>query len=242
MTTPVLHAQDTKGPFSPRNSFGIFGEYSNDSSHILLGDAEQRKLLNFGASYSLRLVAGRIVSFQYYAEVRPVVLESDPLFHEKLTLKDSSGTTVNDYAFVLGQACRTENLSFSGKDEKGNPYTETAAITCARRWTFGEGMSPVGIKLNFLPRHRLQPVLTGMGGYMFSTQPIPVADAGSFNFTFEFGAGLEFYRSRKKSNSLFGNRSMRAEYRYHHISNHDTAYANPGIDNGMLQITYTFGR
>jgi opacity protein-like surface antigen len=69
---------------------------------------------------------------------------------------------------------------------------------------------------------------------MYSTRPIPVGGAGSFNYTFDVGAGVEFYRTRRQS--------IRAEYRYHHISNHNTAYENPGIDNGVLQLTYTWGR
>ncbi len=69
---------------------------------------------------------------------------------------------------------------------------------------------------------------------MYSTQPIPTQSAGSFNFTFDLGAGLEVYRSARTS--------IRAEYRYHHISNHNTATQNPGIDNGLFQVSYTFGR
>jgi opacity protein-like surface antigen len=69
---------------------------------------------------------------------------------------------------------------------------------------------------------------------MYSTQPIPIRAAGSFNFTFDLGAGVELYRSKT--------RSIRAEYRYHHISNHGTAEVNPGIDNGLFQVTYSFGR
>jgi hypothetical protein len=45
---------------------------------------------------------------------------------------------------------------------------------------------------------------------------------------------VELYRDKT--------RSIRAEYRYHHISNHGTAEENPGIDNGLVQITYSFGR
>lgn len=62
----------------------------------------------------------------------------------------------------------------------------------------------------------------------------PVYYAGSFNFTFDLGAGFEWYRS--------GNQSVRVQYRYHHISNHETAMYNPGIDNGVLQVAYVFGR
>ena len=80
----------------------------------------------------------------------------------------------------------------------------------------------------------MQPFFIGHGGYMYSTTPIPIAQAGSFNFTFDLGAGVELYRSKT--------RSVRAEYRYHHISNHDTALENPGIDNGLFQLTDSFGR
>jgi Lipid A 3-O-deacylase (PagL) len=37
-------------------------------------------------------------------------------------------------------------------------------------------------------------------------------------------------------------RSIRVEYRYHHISNHDTATENPGIDSGLFQLSYSLGR
>jgi opacity protein-like surface antigen len=98
----------------------------------------------------------------------------------------------------------------------------------------GEAMSPIGFQWNFLPARKTQPFVDAHGGYMFSTKPIPVYDAGSFNFTFDIGAGLEVYRSRTQS--------VRVEYRFHHISNHNTANANPGIDNGLFQVTYSFGR
>ncbi len=130
----------------------------------------------------------------------------------------------------------------SGTDKQGNPFTVTDTATCGRQWTFGQGLSPAGLKINLLPRQRLQPVITLLGGYLLSTQPIPINDAGSFNFTFEVGAGLELYRSKERSKSLFGNRSIRAEYRYQHISNKNTARFNPGIDSGLLQVTYAFGR
>jgi opacity protein-like surface antigen len=69
---------------------------------------------------------------------------------------------------------------------------------------------------------------------MYSTQPIPIIQAGSFNFTFDLGAGFEIYRTL--------HRSIRVEYRYHHISNHNTAQENPGIDSGLFQASYAFGR
>jgi opacity protein-like surface antigen len=86
---------------------------------------------------------------------------------------------------------------------------------------------------NFRPRHKLQPIVEGHVGYQYSTQPIPSVNAGAFNFTFDVGAGFELYRTHSDS--------YRVEYRYHHISNHDTADDNPGIDNGVIQISWLFG-
>ena len=36
--------------------------------------------------------------------------------------------------------------------------------------------------------------------------------------------------------------SIRVEYVVQHFSNHDTANANPGVDNGIFKVTYSFGR
>ena len=63
---------------------------------------------------------------------------------------------------------------------------------------------------------------------------MPSANAGSFNFDFEIGAGFEYYRSPRNS--------VRLEYQVQHYSNKNTAADNPGVDNGLLKLTYSFGR
>ena len=114
------------------------------------------------------------------------------------------------------------------------PTTINYAISCSRRWTFAQEYSPVGFKYSMLPKHALQPFAIGTGGYMYSNKPIPITEAGSFNFAFDFGAGLEFFRSAK--------RSLSVEARYHHFSNHSTADENPGVDNIDYKVSYNFGR
>ena len=218
--------------YSRLNSFGFFAAYANDSSHILLGSVENRKLLNFGASYSRRLKQGHLANWQYNAELMPVALESDPLVHQVLVY-----TSPISHTFITDTAPLTHCTSGSGSfNETLNGVTTayTYTNTCTRQWTIGEAMSPVGMEWNFLPRRKLQPFAIAHGGYIYSTRAIPVAAAGSFNFTFDFGFGLEFYRTKRQS--------IRAEYRYHHISNSETASQNPGIDTGLYQVTYVFGR
>lgn len=232
-TTVSAQATPAQNPLYARtNSFGIFVAYSNDSSHILLGNVEQRKLLHIGASYSRRLVLNHALNWQYDGEILPVALESDPL------TKDVTNQTA-PVPIVLTDIFQTPGRCVPGVTSynfvaNGITYAGTATQTCnGREWTIGEAISPIGMQWNFLPGRKLQPLFEGHGGYMYSTHPIPVTGSGSFNFTFELGAGFEYYRSH--------NRSLRFEYRYHHISNHGTAPNNPGIDNGLFQVSYVFG-
>lgn len=227
-------AQPESAPYVRKNAFGALFAYSNDSSHILFGQAEQRKLLNIGVSYSRKLIAGRIVNFQFDAELLPVALESDPL-----TRYVTVWTSPKPGTFVLdGQSpvtmCDTVTTPFSYVLD-GITYSGTSTHSChGRQWTMGTAFSPAGLQWNFLPRHRLQPFLESHGGYMFSSHEIPIASAGTFNFTVDAGGGLEYFRTHGQS--------IRVQWRYHHTSNHDTAFFNPGIDNGLFQVSYVFGR
>jgi hypothetical protein len=231
---PIVSAQSKEGNayYARQNSFGIFGAYSGDSSHMLLGTTENRKLLDFGVAYGHKLVLNRIVNWQYNGELLPIALESDPEGLETIDWT-SPGVYTESATFVPVGPCIPSSGTYS-ITINGKSYSYTNTVTCSRRWTIGEGISPVGFQWNFIPRHKLQPFFIGHGGYMYSTRPIPAPEAGSFNFTFDFGAGFELYRSRTKS--------IRTEYRFHHISNHNTAQANPGIDSGLFQVTYAFGR
>ncbi len=229
----TAQSPDANPYFARKNNFSVFGAYSNDSSHILLGDADNRKLLEIGLGYNRRLFVNRLVNWQYSGEILPVALESDPVLNIVITQTSPIAITYSETELQPGP-CIPGSQTFSETLGGEIVYSGTETTTCGRRWTIGEAISPVGMQWNFRPRKKMQPFFSGHGGYMYSTQPIPVTAAGSFNFTFDLGAGVELYRSKT--------RSIRAEYRYHHISNHETATENPGIDNGLLQVTYSFGR
>jgi opacity protein-like surface antigen len=224
----------TDSPYYARtNTYSIFGAYSDDSSHIVLGVAENRKLLEFGVGYGRKLFANRMVNWQYNGEILPVALESDPRNHlvQNQTTPTSATYSYDAWPVV---SCATMTTPYKWT-ENGVTYSGTFTSSChGRQWTIGEAISPAGFQWNFLPQRKMQPFFIGHGGYMYSTQPIPISTAGSFNFTFDFGAGIEVFRTKT--------RSVRAEYRIHHISNAYTSSANPGIDNGLFQLTYSFGR
>lgn len=238
LSAAMSAAQKEATPATPlyarANSFGLLFAYSNDSSHILMGYAEQRKILNIGASYSRKLILNRFMNWQYDGEILPVALESDPLTK---FVNQQTSPTHNTYTGTLPytMVTCTPVVNHYNYVVNGVTYTGTQTEYCSgRQWTIGEAISPIGMRWNFLPTHTVQPLLEGHGGYMYSTRPIPISAAGSFNFTFDFGVGIEWYRTPHQS--------LRFEYRFHHISNHDTATENPGIDNGLFQVSYEFGR
>ena len=178
--------------YARKNSFGFFGAYSGDSSHILLGYAENRKLLDFGMSYNRRLLLGPMVNWQYSLELLPVALESDPVGIEtnnQVTPVVSKTTYDFGAQFVT---CAPATVPYSYTGENDVIFSGTLNYACnGRRWTIGEAMSPIGMQWNFLPRRKIQLFFTGHGGYLYSTQPIPIILAGAFNFTFDLGAGLK---------------------------------------------------
>lgn len=237
LPAPALHCQNSGEPrfYSRANTLGILTAYSNDSSHIFVGDAERRKLLHLGVSYTRRLWIGRIVNWQYTAEILPVVLESDPLTEQLDQVTSPVVETFIEKNLPPQVTCHPPPVTYEITDSNGVVAAGTEYSYChGRRWTIGEGLSPAGMQWNFRPRHKLQPFLINLSGILYTTKPIPVTTAGAFNFTFDLGGGLELYQSPT--------RSLRVEYRYHHISNDETAKRNPGIDSGLFQLTWTIGR
>lgn len=217
--------------YSRANSWGVFAGYSDDSTHMLAGSASERKLVLVGVSYSRRLILAGALNWQYDAEILPLALDSDPVATTTVTETFANPphtvTTVSQSPTEF--ACHPSSATTAYPGE-----TYSSVVTCSRRWVMGGGISPVGFRWNFFPRLALQPFLVGHGGFIESVNAIPLRDAASFNFTYDGGAGFEWYRPRM--------RSVRVEARFHHISNEETAPRNPGIDCFVFEASYVFGR
>lgn len=117
----------------------------------------------------------------------------------------------------------------------GVEITPVAALslpnrTFARRreLVYGIGVSPVGFKLNFRKEKRLQPFAGTSGGLFYFTKDVPVINASKFNFTFDFGGGVQIFTRNK--------RAVTIGYKYQHISNGGTARVNPGIDANIFYV------
>ena len=223
---PTANAQtaDTTS-FGSKNTFSAVIEYANDSSHIILGRASNRKFTALGIQYERRLLSNRFLTLRYAAEFRPLIFVRDTTEIEAFTIADGPITaSVTEPPIAVTQCVpQTEVLLIT-----------TIQITCSHRWTYAQGLSPFGARMNLRPNRRLQPTASLLAGYILSSQKTPIDAAGSFNFSFEIGAGLEYFLSPKHS--------MRFEYQFQHFSNAYTALQNPGVDSGLFKLSYTFGR
>ena len=227
-------AQNEPTPYARKNSFGLLAAYSPNSSHMFLGYAAKRELLDIGIRYSRRLLVNHAMNWQFDAEFLPVALNSDPVQVTTTSVTFPTPPPPTTVSSTLSSPTVATCQPGSGSSTFPNGITLSYVNTCTRRWVPGQALSPLGTEWNFFPRHKLQPIFGGHVGYMYSTQPIPTNGAGSFNFTFDVGAGFELFRTHSHS--------YRVEYRYHHISNDETANDNPGIDNGVIQVSWLFGR
>ena len=224
--------------FAPLNSVAAFAEYANSSSHIILGDDRQRKFAGLALSYQREISANHWMAWDYSAEIRPVLVESDPtLDGKRATVTIDGNTQVYEvrvsHKIPIGNVKYFRDQSFSGTTLQGDSFTEVLHNDLGRRWTYSPGITPVGFSVHLLPEHRLQPFLTSTAGFIVSARDIPEFDTSAFNFTFSFGGGVEWFRDHQHSWTV--------EYRVQHLSNAEVGSFNPGIDAQFVRVGYRFG-
>jgi hypothetical protein len=94
----------------------------------------------------------------------------------------------------------------------------------------GFAMSPIGLEAQIRLTSRWRAYGAGAAGGVLFTREVPTAYSRAFNYTFEVGGGLLWqYRSRD---------SLRVGYKFHHLSNYDTAPDNPGIDGAVFLLGF----
>jgi hypothetical protein len=240
MLAAMARAQTTNEHryYAPLNSVAAFVEYSNSSSHIILGDDRQRKFLGVALAYQRGISATHWMAWNYSAEIRPLLLESDPtLDGQRVTVTIDGKTGGYDQRFPHPVPIQNVKLygdqSFSGITLQGDSFTEVLHNDLGRRWTYAPGVTPVGFSVHLLPEHRLQSFLASSAGFIVSPRDIPEFKTSAFNFTFSFGGGVEWLRDHRRSWTL--------EYRVQHTSNKDIGYNNPGIDSQLVRVGYRFG-
>ena len=139
------------------------------------------------------------------------------LVHRALTLKYTA-----DLVPVALETQRTTFYTVHGKVLRNPPGT-----------VFGAGANPFGLQLNF-GHKRLQPFINSSAGFLYFTRQVPAPASSQFNFTFNFGGGVQFFTASR--------RSFTTGYKYHHLSNAETGTINPGIDSNIIYIGFSVPR
>ena len=133
----------------------LHGVFSG-SSHIILGYSDQREFVTLGAAFTQRLFRNRIWSLDYRAEVRPLMVESDPV----LTGDDYN---INLPAFAgypglqeSGYAAPTNASPIDSAEKLDNTFTyngqtyyQDYTFTYGRRWTYVAASAPRDSRRNF---------------------------------------------------------------------------------------------
>ena len=105
---------------------------------------------------------------------------------------------------------------------------------------YGVGLTPVAFQLNFRRKKKIQPFIALGAGLIHFNKSIPddrspvfpERRGRQFNFTPQGGGGVEFATETGKSFIL--------GFKFHHISNASTGNINPGYDQNLFYIGYTF--
>jgi hypothetical protein len=114
---------------------------------------------------------------------------------------------------------------------QGNVVVQVDAAG-TRRAIYGGGTSPIGLQVNFRRHRMLQPYINGTAGVLYFTEQVPVSGSSQFNFGVGWGAGVQIWHRENQSVSI--------GYKFHHISNANSANRNPGVDSNLLYAGYSW--
>jgi hypothetical protein len=101
---------------------------------------------------------------------------------------------------------------------------------------YGVSALPLGFTIDVVPEARLHVFAETHGGIIASAEPVPIDDtnATGLNFLFDFGGGIRWRFNERHA--------VRLGYRFVHVSNGYTTTFNPGLDNNVLYIGFSFLR
>jgi hypothetical protein len=144
---------------------------------MLLGYADGRKINAVGASMERRSFLSTHLSGAWLAEVRPFMSVSDPTmkgFTLEFPQQPAYSGVVNFTSAVPVDKPVTSAPLNVILVTQNHVYEGTATYIAGTRSTFVSGVSPLGYKLKAFPHRRLQPFVTGLGGFAVSPRDIPV--------------------------------------------------------------------
>jgi hypothetical protein len=225
-TSASLHGQESFH-LDARHTFGFSSTFSNDSSHILIGDAEQRRIWTLGAEYSRLLRQTPHLRLDFEGSIMPLYEETDPtVAGTTFTLNGQTFLTPQPPTRIIYAVRGPVGTVGAGK----SPSSPIYAIT-GREDTYAAAFTPLGARISAFPRGRIQPTFALDLGFVASARDIPIDQSSKFNFLFSFGPGVQLFTSPEAS--------LRFEYLYRHTSNAGLGDQNPGVDQAVARVTLT---
>lgn len=117
-----------------------------------------------------------------------------------------------------------------------NTFVVQSQDTTAYAW----GLTPVGFQLHFRRKSKIQPFISANAGLLVFNKTIPDDRSPVFpdrfgrqvNFTLAGGGGVDFLTD--------AGRTFTVGFKFHHISNSSTGNINPGFDQNLFYVGYTF--
>ncbi len=111
-------------------------------------------------------------------------------------------------------------------------FPDQSTLPTVRKTAYAIGITPFGIQANFRPAKKYQPFADLSGGFMYFNKQVPNDLGTKFHFTAALGGGVEVRLNEK--------RAVTVGYKYYHISNGQRGEINPGFDNNLFYVGYTF--
>ncbi len=111
-----------------------------------------------------------------------------------------------------------------------NPYLDANGIARLPERAYAFGLSPFGLEVVAPVWRRASVFAATSGGGLIFTRQFPDVTGRRTNFTLEAGGGV-----RVRVNATHW---AQLGYKYHHISNAGTAFANPGLDGNIIYAGY----
>jgi hypothetical protein len=104
--------------------------------------------------------------------------------------------------------------------------TVGGVTTFTRETTYGGGLTPLGLQLDFMNTSKVHPFVHVNGGGLIFSDPVPLPDSGNFAFVGEAGGGVRIFTSERRAVTL--------GVRFHHISNGDRSGSNRGLNEFVI--------
>lgn len=98
-----------------------------------------------------------------------------------------------------------------------------------RKRTYGSGLSPVGFQSDFFPSKRVQPFVSGDGGFIYFMDRVLSPEGSRYMYTVDFGTGINIFRKERQAVTI--------GYRYQHLSNANISLHNPGTDANTFYVS-----